>query len=86
MLSSLVDPCVGVGFPGDEFLILEPESNFLVGGFDSIGTVDNVSSDIDAEVTTDSAWLRVKWFSGTEHLTSGENSVVTLPDHSADWA
>ena len=85
-LESLVDPGGGVVVPGAEFLGLEPKSNFLLSGLNGIGTVDDVSSDIDAEVTSDGSGLRVERLCGTEHLSASLDSVVTLPDHAADGA
>ena len=85
-MESLVNPFLGVVRPVDELLWGEPESDLLVGGFNGIGSVDNISSDINAEITSDSSWLRVKWLGGTEHLSSGLDGVVTLPNHAADWA
>ena len=64
----------------------EPKVNLLVGGLDSVGAVDDVAADIDAEVATDGAWVGVEWLGGTEHLAAGEDGVVTLPDHGADGA
>jgi hypothetical protein len=83
---SLVDPGVGVVVPGAELLILEPESDLLVGGLNGIRSVDDVSSDVNAEVSSDGTWLRVGWLGGTEHLSSGLDGVVTFPDHSDDWS
>ena len=41
--------------PVYELLRLEPEGDFLLGGLDRVGTVDDVATEIDAEVTTDGA-------------------------------
>ena len=83
---SLIDPFLGVVLPGAELLVGEPESDFFVGGFNGIRSVDDVSADIDAEITSDGAWLGIEWLGGTEHLSSGLDSVVSLPDHAANWA
>jgi len=45
----------------------------------------DVAADINAEVSTDGAWVRVKRFSGAKHLSASSNSVVSLPDHGANW-
>jgi hypothetical protein len=71
--------------PLAELFLGEPESNFFVGGFNGIRSVDNVSADINAEITSNGTWLRVEWLGGTEHLSTSLDSVVTLPDHAADW-
>ena len=44
----------------------------------------DIASDIDAEITSDSTRLRVKWLSGTEHLSSSENDVCAFPNHAAN--
>ena len=85
-LLSLIDPFAGVVLPSAELLVGEPESDFFVGGFNGIRSVDDVSADIDAEITSNSTWLRVEWLGGTEHLSTGLDSVVSLPDHAANWA
>lgn len=75
-----------MGAPLNELLRLEPEFDFVVGGFNWVGTVDDVSADVDTEVTTDGAWCWVEWLGGTEHLSAGENSVVSFPDHAGNGA
>ena len=85
--SSLVDPLCGVVLPvGETLTVGEPEVDLLVGGLDSVGTVDDVSTDIDAEVTTDGAWGGLGGLGSTEHLAAGENGTITFPDHGADGA
>ena len=58
----------------------------MISGFNSVGTVDNVSANIDAVVTADGTWLRIEWLGGSEHFATSENGIVTLPDHCANWA
>ena len=53
---SFVDLRGRVALPVVELLGLEPESDFVVSRFDGIRAVDNVSANINAEVSTDSAW------------------------------
>ena len=83
---SLVDPRAGVRFPRAKFRVLEPKFDFGISGFNSVRAMDNVSANIDAVVTTDSAWFRVEWLGGTEHFATSEHGIVTLPDHGANWA
>ena len=75
-----------MGLPGVELLGLEPVGDLGVGGLDGVGTVTDVAADVDAEVTTDGAWLGLEGLGGTEHLAAGKDGVVTLPDHGADGA
>ena len=83
---SLVDPSGGVVVPRAELLGLEPEVDLVVGSLDGVGSVDDVATDVDAEVTADGAGERVGGLGGTEHHTASADGVVTLPDHGADGA
>ena len=84
LLCSLINPLVGVVNPSAELGIGEPKGDLVVGRLDGVGTVANVSADIDAEVTSNGAGLGVERLGGTEHLSAGEDDVGTLPDHAAD--
>ena len=75
-----------MGSPVGELGSSEPKSNFLVGGLNSVGAVDDVSSLINAKVSADGSGGRVGGLGGTEHLAACENGVVTFPNHSADGA
>jgi len=72
--------------PGGEFFRLEPEVDFLVGSFDGVRTVDDVSADIDAVVTSDGARSRVEGSSFTEHLSASSDGISTFPDHGNNGA
>lgn len=45
----------------------------------------NVSADINTEVASDGARVGVKRLGGAEHLSAGQDDVVALPDHAANW-
>ena len=79
-----VDPGLLRRSPGGEFFGLEPEADFLVGSFDGVRTVDDVSADIDGVVTSDGAGSRVEGSSFTEHLSASGNSLSSFPNHSDD--
>ena len=64
-----------------QFFGLEPEGDFLLGGFDTVGSVAKVSSDIDAEVTADGAGGGVERLGFTQHLSAGNDGVKAFPDH-----
>ncbi len=49
-LRLLVDPGGRMARPADEFLVLEPQSNLLLGILYAVGTVADVAADIDGEV------------------------------------
>ena len=72
--------------PCGNLVILEPESDFLVGTFNWITSVNDVSTNINAEISSDGAWLWLVGSCGSQHLSAGGNSVVTFPDHSGNWA
>jgi len=74
------------GSPGGEFFRLEPEVDFLVGSFDGVRTVDDVSADIDAVVTSDGAGSRVEGSSFTEHLSASSDGISTFPNHGNNGA
>lgn len=50
-LRLLVDPRGGSTLPGEDLLLLEPQSDLLLGVLDAVGTVADVAADIDSEVT-----------------------------------
>jgi len=80
----LVDPIVLSALPALDFTLLEPESNFLLRVLDGVGTVTDIASDIDGEVTTNGTRLGGKRVGGTEEGTSSLDSITTFPNHSAD--
>ena len=80
-VGSLVNPSLGSGLPGDQLLILEPQGDLLLGRLDSIGSVQDVAADLDAEVTTDGSGQGVSGVGGSQHLAAGLDHVQALPDH-----
>ena len=41
------------GRPADELFGSEPEGDFLLGGLDRVGAVDDVAPEVEAEVAAD---------------------------------
>ena len=82
----LVDPGSLDGVVGAELLGLEPQGNLLLGRFDSVGAVANVTADLDAEVASDGAGLAVSRVGLAQHHTAGLHGVQTLPHHGDDGA
>ena len=70
--------------PGVELSLGEPKGNLLVGGLDGVRSVDDVSDDIDAEISSDGSGGGVRRLGGAEHDSSSLNGIVTLPAHSDD--
>lgn len=81
-----VDPRGGARSPVEEFLILEPDTDLGLGTLLGVRAVDDVSSDVDGEVSSDCTRGGVEWLGGSEHLSSGEDDVGAFPDHLDDWA
>ena len=85
-MRSLVNPRVAVVVVVHDFGVGEPELDFVVCGLNGIGTVANVTANINAEVSADSAGLRVEGAGGAEHLSAGSDGVVAFPNHAANGA
>jgi hypothetical protein len=85
-LRLLVDPVVLGGLPAVELVLLEPESDLLLGVLDGVGTVADVATDVNGEVATDGAGGRGSGVGGTEEGTAGLDGITALPDHGADGA
>jgi len=80
----LVDPVVLSRLPLNDFTIIEPESYLLLGVLNAVGTVANVTPDVDSIVTTDGTWWGCERVGGTEESTTGLDGITALPDHGAD--
>jgi hypothetical protein len=74
-----VEPWVLDRPPLDLFVFLEPEVDLVLGRFDRVRAVEDVTSDLDTEVTSDCSWKGLGRVSLTQHLTSGLDYVKTLP-------
>jgi hypothetical protein len=48
----LIDPVVLNGLPFNDFTLVEPESDLLLGILDAVGAVAYVATDIDGVITT----------------------------------
>jgi hypothetical protein len=68
------------------FFGLEPKRNFVLGRFDTVGSVAKVSADINAEITADGSGGGVKRLGLTQHLAASDNGVKAFPDHADDGA
>lgn len=56
-ICSLVDPGIRMVVPRTDLIRFEPESDLVVGGFYGVGTVADVSTNIDAKITSNSTRL-----------------------------
>lgn len=84
--TSFVDPFLWVVSPVDLLLFLEPKVDFSLGWFNWIWSVAHVSSDFNAEISSDGSWGGVLWVGGSQKNSSGLNDVLALPNHSANWS
>ena len=67
-----------------ELLWLKPEGNFLLSGFDGIGSVADVTPDLNAVVTADGTGLGVLGVGLTKHDTASLDNASSLPHHGHD--
>jgi len=81
-----IDPCVSVSHILCQLLGLEPQSNLPLGGFNTIRSVNDVACNLNAEVSTDGAWVGVLGVGLAKHDPAGLDSVSSLPDHWDDWS
>lgn len=82
--SLLVDPVLGVRLPVKDLALLEPESNLLLGILHRVRSVADIPSDLNAEIAADGARLRSEGVGGAEHLPSGADGLLALPNHAHD--
>jgi len=78
---SFVNEAVGGGFPVDQFLGLEPKRDLLLGRLLGVGTVNDVATQIDAEVTTNGSWERLLRVGLAHHHTASLGGVLAFPNH-----
>ncbi len=77
---------MGVVLVVNNFLLSEPKSNLLLGVFNAVGSVADVSSGDDAEVSSDGAGVGLEGVGGSQKESSGGNNSSAFPDHADDWA
>lgn len=82
----LVDPREDGWLVLNQLLLLEPQTNLLVGRLNRVRTVSNVSTHVNGKVTSNGTWSRLQWVGGTQDSSTLLDDVLTLPDSSQDWA
>jgi hypothetical protein len=71
----------------DVYLVrLEPQANLVLSAINRVRAVDDVTAGLDAEVTTDAAWLAVLWVGLAQEGTASLDGVQASPDHADNWA
>lgn len=82
---SFVDPVMRVWLPWVDLFRGEPKSNFLLCWFNWVRSMANVSSNINAEVSSDGTWSRIKWICLSKHFSSCGNNWFSFPNHAYNW-
>ena len=67
-----------------ELLWLEPQGNFLLSGFDGIGSVADVTPDLNAVVAADGTGLGVLGVGLAKHYAASLDDASSLPHHGHD--
>jgi hypothetical protein len=80
----LVNPVLGVALPFQNLTLFEPELDFLFGVFDRVTSVADVTSDLDAKISSDGSGVGFQWVGSAQHLSSGGDGLLALPDHADD--
>jgi len=75
---------VSAGHVFGELLWLEPQGNFLLSGFDGIGSVADVTPDLNAVVTADGTGLGVLGVGLAKHDAASLDDASSLPHHGHD--
>lgn len=81
-----INPVTLARFPGDQFLLAEPQGDFLVGRLDGIGSVADVATNLDAHVTTNASGAGISGVCGAQHNTASLDDIQTFPDHGDNGA
>merc|ERR1711872_574111 len=77
----LVDESVRSGRPVDELFGLKPKRDFFLGRFDGVGSVDDVTAEIETKVTADGTRKRSLGIGFTHHHSASLGSVLAFPNH-----
>lgn len=59
----------------------EPKTDLVLGRLDRVGTVADVTTNVDGVLETDGTRSRVRGLGRTEDGTTGLDDITTLPDH-----
>jgi len=81
---SFVNKAVGGGFPVDQLLGLEPKRDLLLGRLLGVGTVNDVATQVDAEITANRSWEGLLRISLTHHHSASFGGILAFPHHGND--
>jgi len=79
-----VDEFVGGGSPVDELFWLEPKCDLLLGRLLGVGTVNDVATQVDAEITANRSWEGLLRISLTHHHSASFGGILAFPHHGND--
>ena len=69
-----------------ELVLLEPETNLMVCAFNRVGSVADVTANLNTEITSDGSRKRVTRAGFTEQLTTRLDDVSAFPHHAHNRA
>ena len=75
------NPIEGSLLPFIDFSISEPKSNLIGGTLVGVRSVDDVTSNGNAVVTTNGSWESIVGVGGSEHNTGSLDDSLSFPDH-----
>ena len=74
-----VHPGVGRASPA-RHTFGEPKSNFLLSRFNRVTSMANVTTNFNAEISTDGSHGRIRWHGGSKHLSAFHDGILAFPD------
>lgn len=83
-LRLLVDPIEVGHLPGHNLVLAEPQSDLFLGTLDTVGTVADVSTDVNGVVTSDGTWVGSERVGSTKDSSASLAGIATFPDHGDD--
>lgn len=64
---------------------LEPQCDFLVCALNGVRSVNDITADLNAQITADGARCWVCWVGSAQHDAASLHDVQAFPDHRNDW-
>lgn len=86
MVRSFIDPFVGGGLPVGKVGFGEPEADLVLGRFDGVRSVADVTANIDGEVSSDGAREGSEGVGLAKHLSALLDDVLAFPNHGDNGA
>lgn len=80
-----IKPSIVRRCPWNYFIFLEPDTDFFLGCFVWMWSMDYVALDINAKITANGSRHWQFWFGFSKHFPSYFDSIFAFPDHRNDW-